>query len=61
MSDSTSYSMSDDAPWIELCHAACLDAGVLCDGVRVLTTWDRGYSWNAIYEIDSGHFVKHWP
>jgi hygromycin-B 7''-O-kinase len=58
VSDSTSYSSSDDAPWIELCHAACLDAGVPCDGVRVLTTWDRGYSWNAIYEIDSGHFVK---
>jgi len=48
----------DDAPWIALCHAACDDAGVTCESVRVLTTWDRGYSWNAVYQIDSGHFVK---
>jgi hygromycin-B 7''-O-kinase len=24
----------------------------------VLTTWDRGYSWNAVYQIDGGYFVK---
>ncbi|MEO2003118.1 MAG: aminoglycoside phosphotransferase family protein [Candidatus Poribacteria bacterium] len=47
-----------DAPWAELCRAACRHAGVACESVRVLTTWDRGYSWNAVYQIDGGHFVK---
>ena len=56
MSDETA--VHDDAPWLELCREACLDAGVPSDGARVLTTWDRGYSWNAIYELASGDFLK---
>lgn len=55
MTDGTN---ANDAPWIELCRDACRDAGVPCVSVRVLTTWDRGYSWNAVFQIDSGHFVK---
>ena len=56
MSDETA--VHDDAPWLALCREACLDAGVPSDGARVLTTWDRGYSWNAIYELASGDFLK---
>ncbi len=48
----------DDAPWLDLCRAACRHAGAPLDSARVIATWDRGYSWNAVYELDGGRFLK---
>jgi hygromycin-B 7''-O-kinase len=49
---------ADDALWLELCDAACLHAGVRYTTARVIATWDRGYSWNAVYELDGRRFLK---
>jgi len=48
----------DDAPWLDLCRAACEHAGVGFDAARVIATWDRGYSWNAVYALDGRRFLK---
>lgn len=45
-----------DAPWLKLGADACHHAGITFDSLEVLSTWDRGHSSNAVYEIDR-HFI----
>lgn len=52
------FNLDQDAAWLELGVDACRRAGLAFSSLELLSTWDRGYSSNAVFEIDGRLYLK---
>ena len=49
---------AEDVPWLQLGADACRHAGITFDSMKIVTTWDRDLSANAVYEIGERLYLK---
>lgn len=56
MSDHSEF--DQDITWLQMGADACRHAGITFETLKLLSTWDRGYSSNAVFEIDGRLFLK---